>query len=132
MKLKYLGQDVRTPQGELDTFPTPEGGLEMVELESDEVTALCPVTGQPDWYTVNIHYRPRDLCLESKSFKLYLWQFREKGLFCETFSRQVFNDLMAALNPRSLFVTIKMKPRGGVSLESNVCKYDSELGGIDE
>ncbi|MCJ7638881.1 MAG: preQ(1) synthase [Euryarchaeota archaeon] len=121
--MKYLGQDTRTPQGELDTFPVPSGGVGMVELRSDEISALCPVTGQPDWYRVTIKYRPRDVCLESKSLKLYFWLFREKGLFCESFSRQIFNDMREALrNPPFLHVTVEMKSRGGITIKAETFK----------
>ena len=75
---RALGKTVRTPMRTLDTFPKP-AGVETVIMESDEVTSLCPVTGQPDWETVTIGYAPDQACIESKSLKLYLWSFREEG-----------------------------------------------------
>lgn len=65
-----------------ETILTPIG-VRRVVLESDEVTSLCPVTGQPDWETVHIEFEPGAYCIESKSLKLYLWSFREEGHFCE-------------------------------------------------
>src|SRR5581483_1799130 len=65
----------------LETFANP--GVALVELESDELTAVCPVTGQPDMYVATIEYEPDALCLESKSVKLYLNRFRDEGHFCE-------------------------------------------------
>ncbi len=59
----------------LETFANP--GVAVVELESDELTAVCPVTGQPDLYVATIEYEPETLCLESKSLKLYLNRFRD-------------------------------------------------------
>ena len=61
----------------LETFANP--GVARVELESDELTAICPVTGQPDLYRARIEYDPDALCLESKSVKLYLARFRNEG-----------------------------------------------------
>ena len=71
----------------LETFPNP--GVRRVGLTSDELTAMCPVTGQPDLYTATIEYRPGELCLESKSLKLYLMQFRNEGDFCEALAVRI-------------------------------------------
>ena len=112
-----LGQTVRTPRKTLESFPTPVGVTE-VELTSDEVTALCPVTGQPDWYTVTIRYSPGDLCVESKSLKLYLWSFREEGHFCEALASQIAQDISQAINPQWVEVQVKSTPRGGIAITS--------------
>src|SRR4051812_39257662 len=64
----------------LDTFPAPPA-VTVVRMVSDEVTALCPITGQPDWYEVAITYRPDQSCIESKSLKLYFQTFRNEGIF---------------------------------------------------
>ncbi len=71
----------------LETFPNP--GVTSVELVSDELTAVCPITGQPDFYTATIRYEPGALCLESKSLKLYLARFRDQGAFCEALAVQI-------------------------------------------
>ena len=63
----------------LETFPNP--GVSHVEMTSDELTAVCPVTGQPDLYVATIEFWPQDLCIESKSLKLYLSEFRNEGAF---------------------------------------------------
>jgi 7-cyano-7-deazaguanine reductase len=65
----------------LETFPNP--GVSRVEMTSDELTSLGPVNEQPDMYTVTIDYVPAARCLESKSLKLYLVQFRNEQVFCE-------------------------------------------------
>ena len=84
-RFKALGSKV-TKFTRLETFPAPKG-VRRVTCTSDEVTALCPVTGQPDWYVVEILYGPNRLCVESKSLKLFLQSFRQEGHFCEEFSR---------------------------------------------
>jgi len=71
---KALGKKVIEFQG-LETFPAPDL-CDLVVMTSDEVTAVCPVTNQPDLYTVEIRYKPYNLCLESKSLKYYLQSFR--------------------------------------------------------
>ena len=65
----------------LESFPNP--GVSVVEMESDELTAMCPITGQPDMYLATIEYAPQALCIESKSLKLYLNGYRNEGAFCE-------------------------------------------------
>src|SRR3954470_10389659 len=79
----------------LESFPNP--GVERVELVSDELTAMCPITNQPDFYTATISYEPQDFCLESKSLKIYLSRFRDQGAFCEALAVQIRDEVAAAL-----------------------------------
>lgn len=111
---KYLGKD--TEFEGLDTFPNP--GLDSVTLRSDEVSAVCPVTGQPDWYNVIVTYQPGKWCLETKSLKMYFQQFRNEGIYCEAFARQIAEDLQNALEATYLIVEIKQKSRGGITIEA--------------
>ena len=76
-----LGQPGSSAYVGLETFENP--GVSSVEMTSDELTAMCPITEQPDIYTATIEYEPAALCLESKSLKLYLASFRNEGAFCE-------------------------------------------------
>lgn len=112
---KSLGKHVRGPERELEVFPKP-AGVEKVVMDSDEVTSLCPVTGQPDWETVIIEYGPDKLCIESKSLKLYLWSYREEGVFCEALASQIAQDVYSACKPLWCRVTVIQKPRGGIRI----------------
>src|ERR687885_1175926 len=100
----------------LETFPNP--GVAEVEMTSDELTAICPVTSQPDLYTATIEYRPGALCLESKSLKLYLSRFRNEGAFCEALAVRIRDDVAAALALGSddVRVTLRQKARGGITI----------------
>src|ERR687885_1373965 len=100
----------------LETFPNP--GVEQVEMTSDELTAVCPVTSQPDLYTATIAYRPRDLCLESKSLKLYLSRYRNEGAFCEALAVRIRDDVAEALQLEAddVRVTLRQKARGGITI----------------
>jgi 7-cyano-7-deazaguanine reductase len=102
----------------LDTFPAPPS-VTTVRMVSDEVTALCPVTGQPDWYEVTIAYRPDGLCIESKSLKLYFQQFRNLGIFGEAFAERIAHDIMEACAPRWVRTTIVQKARGGIAITAS-------------
>jgi 7-cyano-7-deazaguanine reductase len=104
----------------LETFPNP--GVARVELDGDELTAVCPVTGQPDLYTATISYEPRGLCLESKSLKLYLSRFRDRGAFCEALAVQIRDEVAAALDldEASVHVTLRQKARGGITITAAV------------
>lgn len=100
----------------LETFPNP--GVAEVEMTSDELTAICPVTSQPDLYTATIEYRPGALCLESKSLKLYLAHFRNEGVFCEALAVQIRDDVAQALevDADAVRVTLRQKARGGITI----------------
>ena len=100
----------------LETFPNP--GVEAVQMVSDELTGLCPITNQPDFYTATIEYRPRALCLESKSLKLYLASFRNEGVFCEALAVRIRDDVAAALELEAgdVHVTLRQKARGGITI----------------
>jgi 7-cyano-7-deazaguanine reductase len=103
----------------LETFPNP--GVAEVELTSDELSAVCPITGQPDFYVARIEVRPRALCLESKSLKLYLARFRDEGRFCEALAVQIRDDVAAALElePQDVHVTLTQKARGGITISAS-------------
>ena len=103
-----------------ETVPNP--GVAAVELRSDELTAVCPITGQPDLYTVSIEYRPGVHIVESKSLKLYLNRFRDEGHFCEALAVRIRDDVAEAVDvPReAVAVTLVQKPRGGISITARV------------
>jgi 7-cyano-7-deazaguanine reductase len=100
----------------LESFPNP--GVSSVEMTSDELTAVCPVTGQPDLYSALIEYTPRDRCLESKSLKLYLASFRNEGVFCEALAVKIRDDVAEALGLDSDGVRVRLtqKARGGITI----------------
>jgi 7-cyano-7-deazaguanine reductase len=120
--LKHLKQGMTEYQyqvnpGLLDTFPNPrpERPYEVC-FTTCEVTSLCPVTGQPDFYRLTITYVPERRCIESKSLKLYLFSLRNTGLFAEDLANRVLDDLLACCHPRWIRVLCEMNPRGGISL----------------
>lgn len=100
----------------LETFPNP--GVSLVDMTSDELTAVCPITGQPDFYLASIEYAPDRLCLESKSLKLYLARYRNEGAFCEALAVRIRDDVAAALQIASsrVTVTLEQKARGGITI----------------
>ena len=104
-----------TPSKELETFPNPEPGRDYeIRFTCPEFTCLCPRTGQPDFATFTVTYVPDRLCVELKSLKLYLWSFRDEGHFHEDVTNRVLDDLVAALQPRSMVVEGEFKVRGGI------------------
>jgi 7-cyano-7-deazaguanine reductase len=104
----------------LETFPNP--GVEVVELISDELTAMCPITNQPDFYTARIEYHPSQLCLESKSLKIYLSRFRDQGAFCEALAVQIRDEVASTLKlkPKDVSVSLRQKARGGITITASV------------
>src|SRR5206468_9899925 len=77
-------------------------------------TALCPVTGQPDFGTIVVIYTPDHRCVELKSLKLYLWSFRDQGHFFEQVTNQILDDLVRACRPRRMTVIGRFNVRGGI------------------
>jgi 7-cyano-7-deazaguanine reductase len=115
-ELVALGHPGSEHYAGLESFENP--GVARVELTSDELTAVCPVTGQPDLYVATIEYEADALCLESKSLKLYLSSFRDQGHFCEALAVRIRDDVAAALAlaPERVRVTLRQKARGGITI----------------
>jgi 7-cyano-7-deazaguanine reductase len=115
--LTLLGSPVRQPVRQLETFPNQHPGRRYtVTLVCPEFTCLCPMTGQPDFATITIKYIPDQRIVESKSLKLYLWSYRDEGVFHEHVTNAILDDLVAALDPLWCQVTGAFNVRGGITL----------------
>jgi 7-cyano-7-deazaguanine reductase len=102
-------------QATLDVFPNPHPQREYeIEHVCPEFTAVCPITGQPDFGTIRIEYVPDQCCVELKSLKLYLWRFRNEGHFYEDVVNLILDDLVAVMDPIRLRVTGEFNVRGGI------------------
>jgi len=103
------------PSKELEVFPNPKSSRDYtIHIESPEFTCLCPKTGQPDFATLKLEYIPDEFCVELKSWKLYLWSYRNEGGFHEDLTNKILDDLVAALNPRYIRLTADFNVRGGI------------------
>ena len=113
----------------LETFPNPYAGRHyVIAMECAEFTSLCPLGGietdaaeldalkggAPDFGTIRITYIPDDVCLELKSLKLYLWSFRNDGIFYERAVNRILDDLSQAAKPRWMEVVGDFNVRGGI------------------
>ena len=114
--LTVLGNRVTEPIKHVETFANP--GVDRVVMHAFEFTARCPITQQPDFGTVTIEYVPRRKCIESKSLKLYLLGFRERGVFSEALAVEILGEVEDTVDPKEATVTIKQDPRGGISIEA--------------
>jgi 7-cyano-7-deazaguanine reductase len=99
----------------LETFsnPRPERDYE-IQIQCPEFTSVCPMTGLPDFGEIRISYVPDARCVELKSLKYYLVEFRNKGIFYEQVTNQILDDLVAALRPRRMTVVGDFSVRGGI------------------
>lgn len=114
--LTLLGRSAQ-PSKRLETFPNHHRDRRyVVRLVSEEFTCVCPATGQPDFATITVEYSPAERILESKSFKLYLWSYRDQGVFHEHVTNTILDDLVAALQPHWCRVVGAFKIRGGIAL----------------
>lgn len=114
-EFKALGKPMNVPSKELETFLKPEY-VSQVMFTSDELTSFCPVTEQPDFNTVVIEYHPDQLCVESKSLKLYLWTFRDERIFGEGLAGTIAHDVFEKLKPFYCKVTLHQNVRGGLQM----------------
>ncbi|NOT32881.1 MAG: NADPH-dependent 7-cyano-7-deazaguanine reductase QueF [Candidatus Eisenbacteria bacterium] len=113
------------PSKQLDSFPNPNPERDyVVRHECPEFTAICPVTGQPDFGCIAVHYVPDRRCVELKSLKLYLWSFRDEGHFFEAVTNRILDDLVRATRPRRMTVVGRFNVRGGIS-STAVASYDA-------
>ena len=120
---QVLGRDVRGPIGAkgLDAVPWSHGDTDaVVEFATNELTALCPITGQPDFYELKLDYRPKASLIESKSLKLYLWGFRDRGIFAEDLAATLLKDLVAACDPDEMTIDLTQQVRGGLQIRTVV------------
>ncbi len=100
----------------VETFPNQFPAREYeIEIHCPEFTSVCPKTGQPDFGVITINYVPADLCLELKSLKLYLFDFRQRGIFYEHVINTILDDLVASCQPRRMTVVGNFNPRGGIT-----------------
>ena len=100
----------------LETFPNPSPGRDYaIHMQIPEFTCLCPKTGQPDFATIRVDYVADALCVELKSWKLYLWSYRDEGAFHEAVTNRILDDLVAATRPRRARVEAEFKVRGGIT-----------------
>ena len=100
----------------LETFPNQFPNREYeIEITCPEFTAVCPKTGQPDFATILITYVPGSSIVELKSLKLYLFEYRNRGIFYEHSINTILDDLVKACSPRSMTVVGQFTPRGGIS-----------------
>jgi 7-cyano-7-deazaguanine reductase len=104
-----------TPSKSLETFPNPNPERDyVIRFECPEFTCLCPKTGQPDFATIRVEYVPDDKCVELKSWKLYLWSYRNEGAFHEAVTNKILDDLVSATKPRRARVEGDFMVRGGI------------------
>ena len=123
--LKSLGRKAEIPETYapevLEAFENrhPERDY-WVQFNCPEFTALCPITGQPDFGEIKILYIPDEKMVESKSLKLYLFSFRNHGDFHEDVINIILNDLVKLMDPRYIEVVGLFVPRGGISIHPYV------------
>ena len=99
----------------LETFPNPNPARDYeIAIRCTEFTSVCPKTGMPDFGEIRITYVPGDRCVELKSLKYYMFEFRNRGIFYEAVTNQILDDLVALLQPRRMTVVGDFSVRGGI------------------
>ena len=99
----------------LETFPNPRPEREYeIAIQCPEFTSLCPKTGLPDFGEIRITYVPDTKCIELKSLKYYIIEFRNRGIFYEHVTNEILDDLVTVLAPRRITVVGDFSVRGGI------------------
>ena len=113
--MKKIPRRAVRPTRKLETFPNPKPQRDYeIEMTSAEFTCLCPITGQPDFATIRATYVPDRVCVELKSWRDYLWSYRNRGAFHEAVINKIADDLVRAMRPRWLQIEGEFRMRGGV------------------
>ena len=115
--LTVLGSTVRAPIDHVEVFPAP-ADVTLVRFTSDEVSAICPVTAQPDNATVIPESGPDKFCIPSESLELYLWRFRNMAVFAEALAAELANEVMTTVRPHGVKVQLTQHPRGGIEVHA--------------
>jgi 7-cyano-7-deazaguanine reductase len=126
---RVLGRDASGPitAEQLDVVPWSHGNTDaVVEFTTNELTATCPITGQPDFYELKLSYRPKGWLIESKALKLYLWGFRDEGIFAEDLTATLLEVLVRACDPQEMTVDLTQQVRGGLKIRTVVCHRREE------
>lgn len=97
----------------------------IIEHTAPEFTSVCPKTGQPDFATITLEYIPNRLCIELKSYKIYLNSYRNDGIYYESVTNKILDDLIAVCKPRYMKITAEFNTRGGISSVIEV-EYEKE------
>ena len=105
----------RMSSSTIETFPNPRPERDYeIAIACPEFTSLCPKTGLPDFGEIRIRYVPDAWCIELKSLKYYMIEFRNRGIFYETVTNQILDDLVGAIQPRRMTVVGDFSVRGGI------------------
>src|SRR5690349_19510613 len=100
----------------LQTFPNPRPERDFeITISCPEFTSVCPMTGLPDFGEIRIVYVPEATCVELKSLKYYMLEFRNRGIFYEAVTNQILDDLVGACAPRRMTIIGDFTARGGIS-----------------
>ena len=119
-----------TPKLELFDNPRPQRDY-TITIRCPEFTSVCPKTGQPDFGQITIEYIPDKLCIELKSLKIYMQSYRNKGIFYESLTNDILDDLAAACKPRWMRITSAFTPRGGITTDV-VAEHKAEISKSSE
>lgn len=101
-----------------------KGKTQLIKIETEELTAVCPFSGLPDFARLIVEYIPKSLIIELKSLKYYLVSFRDVGIYQENLTSRIYSDLYKILSPKVLKVTTIYRTRGGIDV---TCQVDSSF-----
>ena len=104
---------IDSPLPKIECFKNQFKNFE-ITLSIPEFTSVCPRTGLPDFGTITIRYIPNQWCVELKSLKMYIFAYRNLGIFYENAVNRILRDFVKASKPIRAVVTGEFNVRGGM------------------
>lgn len=110
---KHASAGINARLPEIECWPNQYPAYD-ITITVPEYTSICPKTSLPDFGTITITYRPRRLCVELKSLKMYLLSYRDLGIFYENAVNRILKDVVNACHPKWCVVRGDFSSRGGI------------------
>ena len=124
--LTKLGNPNAQVDGVLEVIKGYIPNVGEVHLHCTEFTCRCPITRQPDWAVIDIRYGPDGKIVESKSVKMYLETWRDRGIFHERLAQRILEDFVKVLEPLWLEVVVRFNTRGGIAITASASWTNKE------
>lgn len=126
------GENEFRADGTIDSFPNEYPGRHYeIEFVAPEFTSVCPMTGLPDFGTITVRYTPALRCIELRSFKYYLFAFRDRGVFYEKLVNLIRDEIVEAIAPARLTVIGDFNARGGITARVTATYLGSDEAALD-
>jgi 7-cyano-7-deazaguanine reductase len=110
---EHARSGINAPLPQIECFENQFKNYE-ITISIPEYTSICPRSGLPDFGTITIRYIPNQWCVELKSLKMYIFAYRNLGIFYENAVNRILKDFVKAVKPVQVMVSGEFNIRGGM------------------